>query len=521
VSRELERCWRDPGYTPPVHAIDGILKSLDTLSDEQARAVERALARVGAAAGSAALDRLAGAPPVARRRLLGVVKRVSNQANAETLGPGLLAALCDPDPRCRRLAARALGEVGRADAEAPLVAMLAREALPEQRAIVDALGKIGGIAAIAALDRLDVSDAELARRATRARLLLQRRTLRAQAHAIEVAAPLGSAARVAALCRSGLSGLLADELSALGARAVSATRVELTHAGSLEELLVARTALEFALIVPLDAGIADPADRIAGALVHPETLALLAACTRGIPRFRLAWTGGGHQRALTWRIAAKIREHTHALINDPRHATWTARTSAGSSELLLVPRLDPDPRFAYRVEDVPGTSHPTIAAALARIAGADAADVVWDPFAGSGLELVERARLGAYRRLIGSDVDPRALAASARNLARARVERCELVRGDARTLKSDGVTVILTNPPMGRRLIRDGTLGPLLDAFLSNAGRVLPRSGRVVWLSPAAQRTARAAEAAGFHVTSGPEVDMGGFPARVQTLTRR
>ena len=94
------------------------------------------------------------------------------------------------------------------------------------------------------------------------------------------------------------------------------------------------------------------------------------------------------------------------------------------------------------------------------------------------------------------------------------------VRGDARTSSPEGVTVVLTNPPMGRRLIRDGTLGPLLDAFLSNAGRVLPRSGRMVWLSPAAQRTARVALAAGFHVTSGPEVDMGGFPARVQTLTR-
>lgn len=521
MSRELERCWNDPGYTPPVHAIGGILDSLGALSDEQAQAVERALARAGVAAGSAALDRLAEAPPEVRRRLLAVVKRVASEANAEKLEAGLLAALADPDPRCRRLAVRALGALGHPDAETPLVEALAREALPEQRAIVDALGKLGAAAALDALDALDATDADLARRRNRARLLVERRMLRTAEHAIEFARPLPRPVRVAALCRRGLTGLLAEELAAFGARAVSGSRVELTHAGSLAELLVARTALEFALVVPLDAGLTDPADRIASALVRPETTALLAAWTRGIPRFRLAWTGGGHQRALTWQIAGKIRERTHALINDPRHATWTARASTGSPELLLVPRLEPDPRFDYRVADVPGTSHPTIAAALARIAGADPADVVWDPFAGSGLELVERARLGPYQRLIGSDVDPRALAAAARNLARARVERCEIVRGDARTARPEGVRVIVTNPPMGRRLIRDGTLGDLLDAFVANASRVLPRSGRVVWLSPAEERTARAAGAAGFGVEAGPEVDLGGFPARVQVLTRR
>jgi 23S rRNA G2445 N2-methylase RlmL len=521
MSTELERCWNEPGYTPPVRALRGILGSLGTLSDEQARAAERALARAGSPAGSAALDLLAGAPPAVRQRLLAVVRRVAGGANAEALQAGLLAALEDPDPRCRRLAVRALGALGCGDAEPPLVAALNREALPEQRAIVDALGKIGGGAAIAALERLEVADADLARRTARARLLVERRLLRATEHAIELARPLGREARVAALCRKGLAALLADELSAFGARAVSDTRVELVHAGSLQELLVARTALEFGLVVPQDAGIPDPADRIASALVHPDTLAKLAAWTRGTPRFRLEWTQGGHQRATTWRIAEKIREHAHALINDPRHAAWTVRASALGRELLLVPRLAPDPRFDHHVREVPGASHPTIAAALARIAGADPADVVWDPFVGNGLELIERALLGPYQRLIGSDVDARALAASARNFAAARLERCELRLCDARTLRPEGVRVILTNPPMGRRVIRDGTVGDLLEAFVAHAGRVLPRSGRVVWLSPAERRTARAARAAGFRVTPGPDVDMGGFSARVQILTRR
>src|SRR5690606_4878486 len=171
-----------------------------------------------------------------------------------------------------------------------------------------------------------------------------------------------------------------------------------------------------------------------------------------------------------------------------------ARVDPERGELLLLPRLDPDPRFDYRAADVPGASHPTIAAALARTAQARPTDVVWDPFVGSGLELVERARLGPFERLIGSDLDLRALSAAEKNLKSAHVTRFELVHGDARVLSPRGVNLILTNPPMGRRVVRDGTVGALLEGFVAHAATVLPRGGRLVWLSPAERRTARAAQ---------------------------
>ena len=66
----------------------------------------------------------------------------------------------------------------------------------------------------------------------------------------------------------------------------------------------------------------------------------------------------------------------------------------------LWPRGLPDPRFAYRVAHVPASSHPTLAAALARVAGARPDDVVWDPFVGAATELVERARLGPDARAL-------------------------------------------------------------------------------------------------------------------------
>ena len=186
--------------------------------------------------------------------------------------------------------------------------------------------------------------------------------------------------------------------------------------------------------------------------------------------------------------------------------------------LLLVPKLSPDPRFHYRVSDVSAASNPTIAAALARLGGVRDDDVVWDPFVGSALELVERARLGPYARLIGTDIDPRALRAAAENTAA--VERIELVRADSRQHSPSGVTLILTNPPMGRRVARDGSLRPLLEAFVKHAARLLVPGGRLVWLSPLPELTARVAEQHGLLVRPGPDVDLGGFNARIQAIAR-
>jgi precorrin-6B methylase 2 len=519
---EIDRCLNDSGYTPPAAALDGILDALGELSDEHAERVSRVLERAGVEAGVVALTRLPRATAPTRLRLLGVVRRVATATNAPRLLAPLLGVLDDPDPRCRRAAFRALGNLGDASAEPALIARLTSEALPEQRALVEALGKLGGLDAARALATLDRTDAELGRRALRAEILIARRALReAGDGTIELERELGTRTRVAALCRRGLAELLASELRAYAPALRNDGRVDVVHAGTLAELFRARTALEFALVIGLDSRLTDPIERIARALAAEDTRGLLTRWTRGSLRFRLHWAAGGHQRALTWNIAKRVGELAPALINDSRDAAWTARVSAASTELLLVPRVQPDPRFDYRVRDVPGTSHPTIAAALARTAGARVSDVVWDPFMGSGLELVERARLGPYARLIGSDIDHSALEAARQNLARAAVDRVELLRGDARTLSPGAVQLIVTNPPMGRRVTRDGTAGDLLDAFLANAARVLAPGGRLVWLSPFEQRTARAGLAAGFLLAPGPNVDMGGFSARLQTFTRR
>ncbi len=517
----VERCLKDPGYTPPATAVPTLVSALGDLDDESAEALERVLARLGVPAATAAFFGFAAASAEARRRRLRLVARVASSTHDEALLAPLVAALGDPAPRCQRAAAIALGKLEHPRAEAPLLAVLPTAALEEQRAIVEALGKVGGEAAKSTLTALTTSDAELARRRERALDMLQRRLTRDARGALVFDQPLPREARLVARARSGFGSVLRDELAGFGAVTQSSSEVSFSYGGTLRELLRARTALDFALRFELDVTTSNVAQRVAHALLHPDTIAALSAWTSGPPRFRLDWQGG-HQRAKSWEVARLVREATSAIVNDPSGATWQARVPVnGVGALELSPRLDPDPRFEYRTRDVPAASHPTLAAALVRVAGVRDDDVVWDPFVGSGLELVERAKLGPYAALHGTDVDPRALDAARRNLDAARVEQATLELCDARAFPRRGISLIVSNPPMGRRVARDSSLRALLCEVTRHAATVLTPGGRMVWLSPLPSATADAARAAGLVVTEGPDVDLGGFTARLQTFSKR
>jgi tRNA G10 N-methylase Trm11 len=74
------------------------------------------------------------------------------------------------------------------------------------------------------------------------------------------------------------------------------------------------------------------------------------------------------------------------------------------------------------------------------------------------------------------------------------------------------VDLIVTNPPMGRRLER-GRHGDLLERFVAHAAKVLRPGGRLVWLVPEPRRVYERAEREGLVLLRSFTVDMGGFPA--------
>lgn len=544
---DLTSALADPGFTPGKRHFPGLLDLVTGEDEELSSRAERALRRAGTAALPAALARAGEAAPNARAALIKLIGRVaaaaSEEASKAEAGEAaevaaarafLLARLRDEDARTRRLAAVALGKLGGGAEEAALEAALLEAAREEQapevrRAVVAALGRVGGREALATLEGLAL-DPELAGVQQRAELMVQRTLARARPSEVAADRAPERAVRVAVRCRRGLERVLLEELAGLGVKeprlvreAPGGVRVELSLKRPLSDLFQARTMLSFALPLPertLRPG-EDAADAAAERLLSREASAVLRGFTEGQVRYRLAWAGGGKRRALTWKVAQSVAAREPDLVNDPRESAWEVLVYEAGDRIRveLSPNL-PDPRFAYRRGDVPAASHPTIAAALARIAGAREDDVVWDPFVGSGLELCERAILGPFRQMVGSDRDPAALAVARENLAAAGVAGVELVERDALKRPTFAPTLIITNPPMGRRLHRQADLGDLLERFVAASARVLAPGGRLVWLSPMPARTADAAERAGLRPELLSSIDMGGFEAQIQVLRK-
>ena len=93
---------------------------------------------------------------------------------------------------------------------------------------------------------------------------------------------------------------------------------------------------------------------------------------------------------------------------------------------------------------------------------------------------------------------------------------------EARSARSraqdDLPTLVITNPPMGRRVERGGAVA-LLERFAARLPTITARDGRVAWITPFPRRTDPILSA-GFRLDYDIDVDLGGFNARLQRWTR-
>ncbi len=185
----------------------------------------------------------------------------------------------------------------------------------------------------------------------------------------------------------------------------------------------------------------------------------------------------------------------------------------------LRPNLTPDPRFSYRQKDVPAASHPPLAACLARLAGRVENEVIWDPFCGSGTELIESALLGGARCVHGTDRSEVAVGIAQINFAASKAKSvpAKFICGDFRDAalsKDPGagtVTLIITNPPMGMR-VPVSNLRQLTEDIFSVAVRVLKPGGRLVFVNPLSAQTPHPKLKLLFQ----QKVDLGGFERRME-----
>jgi tRNA (guanine6-N2)-methyltransferase len=157
------------------------------------------------------------------------------------------------------------------------------------------------------------------------------------------------------------------------------------------------------------------------------------------------------------------------------------------SELVLAVRLSDEHlrHREYKVAHRPGSLRPSVAAAIAWLTTPEPDDIVLDPFCGAGTILIERAHLGRYRNLIGSDQDPAAIRAATANVG-PRYKPIELHEGwnaGALPLADASVGKIATNLPWGLKHGSHAQNRRLYADWIAEMNRVLSPKGTMVLLT--------------------------------------
>lgn len=204
-------------------------------------------------------------------------------------------------------------------------------------------------------------------------------------------------------------------------------------------------------------------------------------------------------------------------VNDP--SGWDVNLEVMGSRLAAqVGPLFWSRRFA-KLERVPASTNPVVAALMIRLLAPEGAHLLCDPCCGAGTLLFEAGAAAPGVRMLGGDVSRSALRAARRNLDGAAL----LYRGDARDLPVGARTVdrLACNLPFGKRAGSHRTNVHFYPALLAEVDRVLARGGRAVALTEE-KRLFRAAVGAapGLRVERELTLTTGGLHPSVFVLTR-
>lgn len=485
---------------------------------------------------------------VAVIRAVGVrFKNAEDEVSKQTVLQWLLELLEDPSEKIRRYAITAIPKVGGSGglAETRLLSMYQCSSIErEKQAIAEALSKIGGEATTLVAHPGSLLDdhrirARVARRQSPSAILLDSR--------------LPSGLRVHLRCRRGLEQIVADEVRELSNKLglshvetlIGCVVVDTRRAMRLADLFSLRCydTLGFVLQPPAEAkwgmqrlARSHQEEAIAATIASTKCEELMRTCTSGALRYRLHLDVSlalaastmlpvsppravGKPRAPSTRAIKAMRERisraSYALnpriLADGRQAVWIIEAFSheplvdGPQEgvqapmVELQPRVTPNPRLAFQTATFYAGAHPSLAACMARMARPwQPEGVVWDPFCGTGLELIESSLANpSVLRLVGTDIDATAL-----NVARANVEsaryrgilsssvaddfhECDFRKGPELVpeIAASRVSLIITNPPLGRR-VKVANLHALFYDLFNVAARTLSPDGRMVFINP-------------------------------------
>lgn len=176
---------------------------------------------------------------------------------------------------------------------------------------------------------------------------------------------------------------------------------------------------------------------------------------------------------------------------------------------------------SYREEDRPGSLRPIIAGALVALSDPSPGQVVLDPMCGAGTILLERGAWDDGARLIGCDIDSRAI-----EIARASADKAGL---EIEFLDHDStkagfypeltgtVSRIITNLPFGKQFNPED-LGRLYQQALTAWRPLLKPGGKMILLTSEERTLRSAAKGMGLFVKPIEKVRIKGLEAQVFLL---
>jgi len=451
---------------------------------------------------------------VALIRALGTIfARFGTEKEKTAVRAWLTALLKDPQEKIRRYAMAALPKIGADEnAEAQMLSLLKDNAGDrERRHLGRALEKIGGRATLSVMAQGE-SLPELTQLKVQASI-----ARRENPGAVEFEALLRGkpGMQVNLRCRRGLEKIVSEEAAEqldpnifrLGQVRPGCVTLNPLKPFSLSMLYELRCFATVGIRIGLIENNSGPEweNALAGCIASPTARKIMLAATDGAPRYRLDFPARGHQRGATRNVVQQAHALAPELLNDARRATWSVDViPVGSGPkkqrgavVELRPRLYPDPRLAYRKDDIAAASHPPLAACMARLAAQASPEsdeprqIVWDPFCGSGLELIERSMLGGVRVVHGTDLDPAAIAIARANFEAANLENvsgiftpCDFRDAEeAAGIAPGSITLVMTNPPLGRR-IRVKDMRGLIADLLVAADKALEPGGLLIFANP-------------------------------------
>jgi tRNA (guanine6-N2)-methyltransferase len=254
-------------------------------------------------------------------------------------------------------------------------------------------------------------------------------------------------------------------------------RVEVELTGPLSVL----RPLYFFSEAAVDLGVLrDPGDVVTGPVAERlrASLSTGALSALGDPAIRFRVGDLGEAR---WGIRDRLTQ-TWSWVNEP--ASWEVNVDLVDGHLLATLGDLHLTRRHGRLERLPASTTPVLAAALVRLAKIPDQARVLDPFCGAGTNLLLAHAMADPALLVGLDASADAVRDARRNAAH-RHAPLRVLRADAgrQPLVEAGVDRVLANLPFGKRVGSHGSNQELYPRFLRELDRVLTGDGRAVLLT--------------------------------------